>query len=87
MATLTFSGRRLRAACDERHFTAQVLAQRSGRSISSVYKWWTGRARPGANELASIAQALGVPLEALYTRYPDDVDEQAAQAPAKGRVA
>lgn len=63
--------------------TAQTLAQRSGRSISAVYAWGADRYRPGANELAALAEALGVPLESFYVRVPDDTDP----TPATGLVA
>lgn len=74
MATLQFSGERLREACATRGVTAQVLAQRTGRSISSIYKWRTERARPGANELAAIAEALGAPFDAFYAPMPAPVE-------------
>lgn len=66
--SLVFSGERLREACSDRDLTAQALAQRAECSVSAVYKWRTDRAIPGANELAAIAEALGVPLSDLYVR-------------------
>lgn len=65
---LRFSPERLRDACDARGMTAPALAQRGGFSASSVYKWWGARRRPGADEIAALAEALGVPIEGLYVR-------------------
>lgn len=80
---LRFSAERLRDACASQNVTAQVLAQRGGFSISSAYNYRTDRARPGADQLAAIAEALGVPLESFYVRVPDDTDP----TPAQGLVA
>jgi transcriptional regulator with XRE-family HTH domain len=81
---LAFSAERLREECDRHGLTAQELAQRAKCSISAVYRWRNGRARPGANELGAIALALGIPLEQLYSRAPAPEPEDDPGAATSG---
>lgn len=75
---LVFSAKRLCEECEARGLTAEELARRARCSASAVYKWRRGKARPGANELAAIALAMGLPLESLYSASPaPESDEDA----------
>jgi transcriptional regulator with XRE-family HTH domain len=67
---LVFDAERLRQECDRHGLTAQKLAERAECSVSAVYRWRNGRAHPGANQLAAIALAMGLPLESFYSVTP-----------------
>lgn len=67
---LVFSAKRLVEECEARGLTADELARRARCSTSAVYKWRRGVTAPGANGLAALALAIGLPLEDFYTVVP-----------------
>ena len=44
------------------------LAQRLGISSAAVAKWEAGQSYPSADKLPALANALGVPIDQLYSR-------------------
>ncbi len=65
-----FSGRQLRALRKERDLTREQLAVRAGISVSAEIRYEQGRAAPGVNAAAALADALGVKVDDLLDAAP-----------------
>ena len=63
----TFDPERLKAARRARHLTAEQLATATGRAYPTVTGWESGRIRPSLEALARVADALGCPVDDLFT--------------------
>lgn len=61
-----FSGRRLGARRREAGLSREQLARQVGRSVFSVVDYERDRADPSIGVLAALADALDVPMEALF---------------------
>ena len=61
----TFSGQLLRAQRARCGLSAAQLASQVGKSVWSVWSWEQGRAQPPIPVADAVADALGVPLDAL----------------------
>ena len=58
-------GERIAALRKRQGFSQEALAERLGVSRQAVSRWETGTARPDAENLARLSQALGVTADAL----------------------
>jgi transcriptional regulator with XRE-family HTH domain len=71
-------GRRIRARRLAKGVTQMELAKQLGVSFQQIQKYENGMNRIGAGRLVQIAQALGVPLDALFLGL-DGVSRKTAQ--------
>lgn len=53
------------------------LAKRLGISSAAVAKWESGQSYPSGDKLPALANALGVPIDELYTHDPPTAAETA----------
>ena len=76
MTRQRFSGKALRRARDaqEPKMTAAMLAAVTGISVDTIRDYERGRYSPSADRLATLANALDIPMDALFTE-PDTEDE------------
>ncbi len=76
-----FSGRRLRRIRVDRGLSREELATRCRRSVTTITTLELEYfASPNLDKVASVAAALGVPIDALLERVDDDGDEHDAIA-------
>lgn len=57
---------RLREVCHDHGVSGAELARRSGFRQSSISEWLRGEKEPKATTAKTLADALGVPVEALF---------------------
>ena len=74
-----FAGRLLRSKREQLGLTREELATRCRRSVSSITALELDYHPPNLDKVASVAAALGVPIDALLERVDtvddDDVDD------------
>lgn len=58
----------IRQARQAAAITQRELARRMGVSSVAVLKWETGQSYPSADKIPALADALGIPIDALYGR-------------------
>lgn len=75
-----FSGHQLREARRAAGLRTDELARAAGRSAWTIVDYERGRSTPPADQLVALADALAVPVDALYADGPAPV--LAAPAPA-----
>lgn len=74
-----FSGDQLRAARRAAGLRSDELARVVGRSPWTIVDYERGRSAPPAAQLVALADALGVPVDALYTDGPVTVPSVPAE--------
>ena len=62
----TFSGARLRAIRQGRGLTIEQFARVLEMNIGNISRWERDQHIPGANQVAALADRLGVPLDEFY---------------------
>lgn len=80
---------RIRALRAHRGLTAVALAQKIGVSRPTLWAWETGKGLPRTENLAALAEALGVSVELLKSGEDRSLVEQGLQgyiAEAKARI-
>lgn len=82
--TRHFSGYQLREARRAAGLRSDELARMCGRSPWTVLDYERGRATPPADQLAALADALGMPVDALYTDGPPAPREASAAVELDG---
>lgn len=68
----TFSPARMTAARIQAGLSQPRLGKRVDRTTSAIWTYETGKSVPPSHVVGLIAQALGVPVAALYEPDPDD---------------
>lgn len=61
-----FQPERIRARRGQLKMSAAALGDRIGRHMNTVYSWEKGAQQPSADDLASLARVLGVPVAYFY---------------------
>ncbi len=65
-------GERIKQARDERGVTAEHLAVAINRGSQTIFRWEWGEVSPRINDLADIANGLGISLGVLLKGVDDD---------------